>query len=98
MSAAESWDQLAAARPAVIRPAPPMDLQAPALDLPAPTPEQARATDAVFSKEENAEAGALMSFWAAGMLANELVRDAAANLAADDDAEEEKKKPRLPLE
>jgi len=87
MSAAESWDQLAVTRPAVIRPSPPVDLQAPALDLPAPTPEQARATDAVFSKEENAEAGAIMSLWAAGMIANELVRDAAANLAKDDEDE-----------
>jgi hypothetical protein len=96
MSAAESWDQLAAARPAVIRPSPPMDLQAPALDLPAPTPEQARATDAVFSREENAEAGAIMSFWAAGMLANELIRDAAANLAKDDDERDVKKKKPAP--
>ena len=92
MSAAESWDQLAAARPAIIRPSPPTDIQAPAEEVPAVTPEQARATEAVFSKEENAEAGAIMGLWAAGMLANDLIREAAANLADDEDTEEKDKK------
>jgi hypothetical protein len=74
-----------------------MDLPAPAQDLPAPTPEQARATEAVFSNEENTEAGGLMAFWAAGMLAQELMRDAAGHLWEDeDDKEKEKSKRPLP--
>jgi hypothetical protein len=96
MSAAESWDQLAA-RPAVIRPSPPADLQAPSSDLPALTPEQVRATEAVFSTEENAEVKAMMGLWAAGMLAGELVGDAAGHLAESDDSAEKRKKREPPL-
>jgi hypothetical protein len=92
MSAAESWDQLAAIRPAAIRPSPPMDIQAPVQEVPAPTPEQARATDAVFSNDENAEAGAIMGLWAAGMIANDLIREAAINLAEDEETEKKNKK------
>jgi hypothetical protein len=86
MSAAESWDQLAVNRPAVIRPSPPVDVVAPAQDLAAPTPEQVQATEAVFSNKESADAEAVIGLWMAGMLANQLIRDAAENLAADDDA------------
>jgi hypothetical protein len=95
MASAESWDPSAVARLAVIRPAPPADLQLPGPDVPAATPEQAQATDAVFSKQENDEAGAILGFWAAGMLVNDLVKEAAANLAEDEEDDAEEKQPEL---
>ncbi len=95
MSSSESWDLSAVTRAAEVRPTPPADLSAPGQEAPAPSPEQARAAEAVFSQEENAEAGALMGIWSAGMLLNDLIRDAAANLAADDDKNDQENKPRL---
>jgi hypothetical protein len=95
MAAFDSLDPLAAVRPATIQPARPADIQAPGQNLPAPTDEQVRATEAIFTTTENPEAGAILGFWTAGMLLHDLLRDAAGHLARDE-AEEEKRQIGIP--
>ena len=98
MSASESFDPLAVARPAVIRPDIPADLSAPGQDLPAPTLEQARATEQAFSTKENADAAALMGLWTAGILASELVREASGHLRKAEEEEDAERKKKIDLE
>jgi hypothetical protein len=49
-----------------------------------PTPEQTRAVEAAFTRDENANVAALLGFWTSAMIVNDLMQDAAEELDRSD--------------
>jgi hypothetical protein len=89
--AGESWELPSMKRVVIAQPA----VNVPGEEIPPPTPEEARAADAVFSKEEEtADAAGVFGLWSAGMLLNDLLQNAC-RTEEEDETEEKKKKPAL---
>ncbi len=87
----ESMFSAANIQPAPTQPAQVEELQAPGVDAPGPTAEQVRATDAVFSQQEESAAAGLLGAWSAGMLLNEIIGD---HMGRAQEQEESRKKPK----
>lgn len=71
----ESWDPVVQVQVAETQPVQEFLLEEPAPDVPPPTPEEVRAADVVFSRDQENAAAGLIGVWGAGMLAQELVGD-----------------------
>jgi hypothetical protein len=91
MSSQSSEQPFVVAQPSEERPQPPIEL------VPAPTPEQVRAADAVFThkKTEEETAAGILGFWASGMLLKDIIQDTLTP-PADEEVEEEKKNKKVP--
>lgn len=71
----ESWDAAVQVQSAEIQPVQEFLLEEPAPDVPPPTPEEVRADDVVFSRDQENAAAGLIGAWGAGMLAQEMIGD-----------------------
>ena len=89
----ESWERTAMSQPAVQQPAPQLLLPAP--EVPPASPEQVRATVAVFSTDEQSASAAILGMWSAGMLVHDLLQDTCM-LAKEAEAEERERKRKSP--
>ena len=83
----ESIDSLVS-RPAIVQPTPVQEGQTPGQESPAPTAADARAAAAIFAQENAERPASLLGFASAGMLLHELMQDAFAEPAEEDEEEE----------
>jgi hypothetical protein len=89
----ESIDSLVS-RPVIVQPTPVEQGQVPGQESPAPTDADARAAAAIFARENSERPPSLLGFAAAGMLVHDIVQDALAPAADDEDEEEEDAEPK----